>query len=424
MRCLSRHEEFCCRSPPPFSTRRSPTARPIDTGKVRDIYDFGDRLLIVATDRISAFDYVLGSGIPDKGKVLTQISAFWFERTASIVPNHLSRHGPGRLPGRGSRRRRRCSPADRCWCGRPSRCRSNASRAATCRDRAGRTTSATGEVCGIRLPAGLARVGPPARADLYAGDQGAERTRHQHQRSRGRANSSAPDVLARVTRPDAAALRRRAPPTPNRAASSSPTPSSSSACCRRRRPDRDADRLILIDEVLTPDSSRFWPRDEYRPGGPQPSFDKQFVRDYLERIKWNKQPPVPSLPDDVVAEDAGEIRRGVPAPDRPRAVSAAPAHGASDDDQRSAREARRRHGRARACSSTTPCGSSRSASSPGCSGSATAAYEDRRRLGIHRNTLSRKMGDYKIKSRTQAAKRQCLRHCCTSLRSLAELPDI
>ena len=186
------HEDILLPLAAPVLHTTLASAPPDRHGKVRDIYDFGDRLLIVATDRISAFDYVLGSGIPDKGKVLTQISAFWFDRHAPIVdqPPHVDR--PGRLSRVDVRpRARRCSPAARCSCGGPSRCRSSASRAATCRARAGRTT---GDRAGLRHRAARrpARVGPPAGADLHAGDQGAERPRHQHQRGRGGRRSSDP----------------------------------------------------------------------------------------------------------------------------------------------------------------------------------------------------------------------------------------
>jgi len=267
-------------------------------GKVRDIYDLGDTLLIVATDRISAFDYVLGSGIPDKGKVLTQISAFWFARTRSIVANHLLSIDPRDYPD--SVREEAAVLA-----GRSMLVRKTEPLTIECVARGYLSGSgwkdyvATGEVCGHRLAAGLResdRLPKPiftpatkaqtghdiniseAEAARLVGPAVFERARELTLRlySEGAAHAESKGIIVADTKFEFGLL-----PPDGRS---------------------DADRLIVIDEMLTPDSSRFWPRDEYRPGGPQPSFDKQFVRDYLERIKWNKQPPVPSLPDDVVAK--------------------------------------------------------------------------------------------------------------------------
>jgi len=267
-------------------------------GKVRDIYDLGDTLLIVATDRISAFDYVLGSGIPDKGKVLTQISAFWFARTRSIVANHLLSIDPRDYPDSV----REEAPV---LAGRSMLVRKTEPLTIECVARGYLSGSgwkdyvATGEVCGHRLAAGLResdRLPKPiftpatkaqtghdiniseAEAARLVGPAVFERARELTLRlySEGAAHAESKGIIVADTKFEFGLL-----PPDGRS---------------------DADRLIVIDEMLTPDSSRFWPRDEYRPGGPQPSFDKQFVRDYLEHIKWNKQPPVPSLPDDVVAK--------------------------------------------------------------------------------------------------------------------------
>ena len=154
-----------CRSRRPLLETRLNGLAPHRQGKVRDIYDLGDALLLVATDRISAFDYVLGSGIPDKGKVLTQLSTFWFEQDrAHRAEPRARRQTCGRIRPRCGRMPT-CSQAARCWCARRSRCRSSASRAATCRARAGRTTVATGAVCGVALPAGCASpTGCPSRS--------------------------------------------------------------------------------------------------------------------------------------------------------------------------------------------------------------------------------------------------------------------
>jgi phosphoribosylaminoimidazole-succinocarboxamide synthase len=277
--------------------------RPPDRqGKVRDLYELGDHLLIVATDRISAFDYVLGSGIPDKGKVLTQISAFWFDRTGSIVPNHVVSTDPATYPepaaaaadwlrGR-SMLVRRTDPL-------PIECVARGYLAGS----GWKDYAATGQICGIRLPAGLreseelpqpiftpatkaatghdVNIGETEAAELVGG-RVLDRVRDLTLRLyvEGAAHAASRGIIVADTKFEFGLL----PPGPDadgRAAE---------------------DRLILIDEVMTPDSSRFWPLAGYHAGGPQPSFDKQFVRDYLERIRWNKQPPVPSLPDEIVAK--------------------------------------------------------------------------------------------------------------------------
>jgi phosphoribosylaminoimidazole-succinocarboxamide synthase len=286
-------------SPGSFVSLSSPilqtsiAGRPPDRqGKVRDIYAFGDRLLIVASDRISAFDYVLGSGIPDKGKVLTQISSFWFNRTRSIVPNHVISTDPAQYPAdardaadylRGrSMLVTRTEPL-------PIECVARGYLSGS----GWKDYAATGEVCGIRLPTNLResdRLPEPLftpatkaqsghdinisekEAAALVGQSVLDRVRDLTLRLyvAGAAHAESCGIIVADTKFEFGAL-----------------------------PNGD---IILIDEVLTPDSSRFWPRDGYAPGGAQKSFDKQFVRDYLERIRWNKQPPVPALPDDVVAK--------------------------------------------------------------------------------------------------------------------------
>jgi len=270
-------------------------------GKVRDIFDFGDQLLIVASDRISAFDYVLGSGIPDKGKVLSQISAFWFERTQAIVANHVLSTDASAYPGEARRSAkllqgrsmlvRRAEPL-------PIECVARGYLSGS----GWKDYVATGELCGIRLPAGLSEsdrlpqpiftpatkaqsghdinISEKAAADLV-GKRVLDRVRELTLRlyAEGSAHAESCGIIVADTKFEFGLL-----------------PMSDDD----NRPVEE--RIILIDEVLTPDSSRFWPADQYAPGGPQPSFDKQFVRDYLERISWNKQPPVPTLPDDVVVK--------------------------------------------------------------------------------------------------------------------------
>jgi phosphoribosylaminoimidazole-succinocarboxamide synthase len=272
--------------------------RPNRQGKVRDIYDFGDRLLIVATDRISAFDYVLGSGIPDKGRVLTQISAFWFDRTKAIVANHVVSTDATSYPGaaraaadllRGrSMLVTRTDPL-------PIECVARGYLSGS----GWKDYAATGEVCGVRLPAGL-RESDRLPQPLFTPATKAQSGHDINISEKDAADLVGKRVLERVKdltlRLYAAGLEH--------AESCGIIVADTKFEFGLLPNDADdrpvEDRLILIDEVLTPDSSRFWPRDEYNPGGPQPSFDKQFVRDYLERIRWNKQPPVPALPDDVV----------------------------------------------------------------------------------------------------------------------------
>jgi phosphoribosylaminoimidazole-succinocarboxamide synthase len=272
--------------------------KPDRQGKVRDLYDFGDQLLIVATDRISAFDYVLATGIPDKGKVLTQISTFWFDRTRSIVDNHVLSTDPAAYP----------TPirAAADWLrGRSMLVRRTEPLPIECVARGYLTGSGwkdyltTGEVCGIRLPAGL-RESEQLPTPIFTP---ATKAQTGHDINISEADAAAlvgRDILDRARDLTLALYRSGAEYASARGIIIADTKFEFGLLPDDGR--SPADRLILIDEALTPDSSRFWPRDGYKPGGPQPSFDKQFVRDYLEHLHWNKQPPVPSLPDDVVAK--------------------------------------------------------------------------------------------------------------------------
>jgi phosphoribosylaminoimidazole-succinocarboxamide synthase len=265
---------------------------------LRDIFDFGDRLLIVASDRISAFDYVLGSGIPDKGKVLTQLSAFWFDRLQSIVGNHLISTDPAQFP----------EPARRAAAllrGRSMLVRRTEPLAIECVARgylsgsAVKDYAATGQVCGIPLPAGLResdRLPQPLFTPATKAPSG-------HDVNITEADAAAlvgRNVLLRVKDLTLRLYEEGAAHAESRGVIVADTKFEFGLLPGAVDDRSAADRVILIDEVLTPDSSRFWPRDGYVAGRPQPSFDKQFVRDYLERIQWNKQPPVPSLPDEVV----------------------------------------------------------------------------------------------------------------------------
>jgi len=272
--------------------------RPDRQGKVRDIYDFGDRLLIVASDRISAFDYVLGSGIPDKGKVLTQISVFWFDRTRSVVANHLLSADPASYPSflersadllRGrSMLVTRTEPL-------PIECVARGYLSGS----GWKDYRATGEICGVRLPTGLQesdRLPEPIFTPATKAQSGHDINISESDAAQligSRLLDRVRDLTLRLFAEGAAHAE-------SRGIIVADTKFEFGLLPEDGRPAED--RLILIDEILTPDSSRFWPQDGYRPGGVQPSFDKQFVRDYLEEIRWNKQPPVPSLPDEVVAK--------------------------------------------------------------------------------------------------------------------------
>jgi len=257
---------------------------------VRDIYELGDRLLLVATDRISAFDYVLGSGIPDKGKVLTQLSAFWFDQTAAIVPNHLItidvtkfptqfRADAATLAGR-SMLVRKTNPI-------PIECVARGYLSGS----GWKDYVATGAVCGIPLPKGLResdRLPEPVFTPATKATSG-----HDVNISEAEAGRIIGESLVATLR--ALTLKLYA-----FGASHAEARGIILADTKFEFGLTENGSVMLIDEAMTPDSSRYWPSDQYAPGGPQPSFDKQFVRDYLEQIKWDKQPPVPSLPGDVV----------------------------------------------------------------------------------------------------------------------------
>jgi len=278
----------------PLINTSLPGLAPVRSGKVRDLYDAGDDLLIVATDRISAFDYVLGSGIPDKGKVLTQLSAFWFDLTANVVANHLRSVNPDDFP-----------PAFRQHAnvlrGRSMLVRRTTPVPIECVVRGYLVGSGwaeyrkTGTVCGITLPAGL-READRLPEPIFTPSTKAE-TGHD-------VNISRDEAGRLVGRELVATLERLSLQVYSMGAAHAETRGIIVADTKFEfgiLRDGGRERVLLIDEVLTPDSSRFWPADAYAPGGSQPSFDKQYVRDYLEQIKWNKQPPVPSLPDDVIA---------------------------------------------------------------------------------------------------------------------------
>lgn len=245
---------------------------------------------MVATDRISAFDYVLGSGIPDKGRVLNQLSAFWFGRTGHIVKNHLISTNVDEYP---ESARVFASQLE----GRSSLVRRTAPIQVECVARGYISGSgwkdykATGEVCGIKLPPGL-RESDRLPEVLFTPATKAESGHDENISEAAAANVVGSELLARLKKLTLELYAHGVAHAESKGIILADTKFEFGLT--------DSGELILIDEMMTPDSSRYWPKDTYAPGGPQQSFDKQYVRDYLESIKWNKQPPVPSLPTDVV----------------------------------------------------------------------------------------------------------------------------
>ena len=266
-------------------------------GKVRDVYSVDNRLLIVATDRISAFDYILKSGIPDKGRVLTQLSLFWFDFLRDVVPNHFLTarvdEYPAPLPrfrdqleGRSMLVKRAQMIDIECV----ARGYLSGSGWKEYRER--------GTVCGIALPAGLCesdKLPEPIFTPATKAQSGHDE------------NVSFAHVVSLIGEALAARLRELTLEIYNRASRYAETRGIIIADTKFEF-GFAGEELLLGDEVLTPDSSRFWPADTYKPGGAQFSFDKQFVRDYLESIHWNKQPPAPALPDEVAEKTSEKYR--------------------------------------------------------------------------------------------------------------------
>jgi phosphoribosylaminoimidazole-succinocarboxamide synthase len=259
-------------------------------GKVRDLYAVGDLLLMVATDRISAFDYVLATGIPGKGRVLTQISLFWFDYLSDLVPNHLVtadvQRYPAELKPYQDELRDRSMLVNRARMF-PAECVVRGYLSGS----GWKDYKQTGTISGISLPSGL-RESERLPEPIFTPATKSMSGEHDE-------NISFDQMVARVGGNHAEELRRL----------SLAIYATASAHAHERgliladtkfEFGLTAKGIVLADEVLTPDSSRFWPNEGYRPGGPQPSFDKQFVRDYLEAVGWNKQPPAPELPEDVV----------------------------------------------------------------------------------------------------------------------------
>jgi phosphoribosylaminoimidazole-succinocarboxamide synthase len=278
-----------------------PGLKLVNRGKVRDIYDLGDALLMVTSDRISAFDVIMNEPIPDKGKVLTQISKFWFSQMEDIIPNHIISTDVADFPAV-------CQPYADILSGRSMLVKKAEPLAAECIVRGYVSGSgwkdykATGSICGIRLPEGLKESDrlvepiftPSTKAELGTHDENVTF-----------------EEMARICGNDLAEQARDA----------------TIRIYLRAREIADqkgiiiADtkfefgvfegKLIIIDECLTPDSSRFWPKDQYQPGGPQPSFDKQFLRDYLETLEWGKTAPAPALPEEIVRKTGEKYKEAL-----------------------------------------------------------------------------------------------------------------
>jgi phosphoribosylaminoimidazole-succinocarboxamide synthase len=273
---------------------------PVARGKVRDIYDLGDKLLIVASDRLSAFDVVLPTGIPDKGRVLTQISLFWFDLLRDVIPNHVLSATEFPAPFDGYREElsgrfmvvRKTQPL-------PIECvvRGYVSGSGW------KDYRATGKICGIDLPAGL-QESDRLREPIFTPATKAA-TGHDENIPFEQAAEMIGRELAERVREVSLEIYRRAT---EYAAPRGILLADTKFEFGLLKNSSGADELIWIDEALTPDSSRFWPAAQYKPGGAQPSFDKQFVRDYLESIQWSKTPPGPELPAEVVAATRSKYR--------------------------------------------------------------------------------------------------------------------
>jgi len=259
-------------------------------GKVRDIYDLGETLLIVATDRISAFDVVMPNPIPDKGMVLTQISRFWFEVTKDIVPNHLISTEVGDFP-------EACRPYREILAGRTMWVRKAEPLPIECVVRGYLSGSGWkeyqtgGEVCGIRLSKGLVESSK-LEEPIFTPATKAEVGAHDENISFGQASELIGKERAGQVRKISVSIYQRARETAEKRGII--------IADTKFEFGISGGKLLLIDEALTPDSSRFWPKDEYRPGGPQKSFDKQFLRDYLLTLDWDKAPPAPELPREII----------------------------------------------------------------------------------------------------------------------------
>ena len=258
-------------------------------GKVRDLYDLGPHLLLVATDRLSAFDHVLPDPIPDKGKVLNQLSSFWFDRFRTIVPNHVVSTRVDEFPAA-------LRPHAAVLAGRSTLARKLTMLPVECVARGYLAGSgfkeyrASGTVCGIRLPAGLEESSPLPEPIFTPATKAQD----------GHDLNIPYEEVERLVGADVASRLRDTTLALYAAGADYARARGILIADTKFEFGLDEGTLVLADEALTPDSSRFWPAEEYAPGRGQPSYDKQFVRDYLESIGWNKEPPVPGLPAAIV----------------------------------------------------------------------------------------------------------------------------
>jgi phosphoribosylaminoimidazole-succinocarboxamide synthase len=273
-----------------ISTTEFKTLKLKGRGKVRDIYDLGDRLLIVATDRMSAFDVVMPNPIPDKGRILTQLSNFWFDLTRNLVPNHVLSTEVGDYP-------KECQPYQEMLRSRSMLVVKTEVLPVECVVRGYLSGSGweeyqkTGEVCGITLPKGL-RESSKLEEPIFTPATKAEIGLHDENIPFEKVEKTVGKDLARKVKSISLAIYKKA--------SDFAEQRGILIADTKMEFGMRGGKLILIDELLTPDSSRFWPKDDYRPGGPQKSFDKQYLRDYLLSIRWDKSPPAPQLPEEIV----------------------------------------------------------------------------------------------------------------------------
>ncbi len=279
---------------PPVMTTSFSGLGPRHQGKVRDIYDLGEALLLVATDRISAFDVVMAEPIPDKGRILTRLSAFWFRHLADLTPNHLISLQVQDFPPA-------CRPFEEMLQGRTMLVRKCQPLPVECIVRGYLSGSGWAEyrqggaIGGLPLPPGLVEsqklpeplFTPSTKAELGTHDENISFT--------AMAGRIGAELAAKVRDLSLALYRRALEWAEPRGIIIADTKFEFGLA------DGTDAKLLLIDEILTPDSSRFWPQEDYQPGGPQKSYDKQYLRDYLESLGWNKQPPPPPLPADVIA---------------------------------------------------------------------------------------------------------------------------
>ncbi len=260
-------------------------------GKVRDIYDLGENLLLVATDRISAYDVIMKQAVPEKGKMLTRISLFWFDVMSSIIPNHLVESSVPRYPDK-------CRPYADQLEGRSMLVKKVQPLPVECIVRGylsgsgWQTYRKDGTVSGITLPMGL-RESDKLPEPIFTPSTKGEMGEHDE-------NISFGETVGLIGKERAEQIRDISLAIYKKGAEIADAKGIIIADTKFEFGLADDGTLILIDEVLTPDSSRFWPKDGYAPGGPQPSFDKQYLRDYLNSIDWNKEPPPPDLPEEVI----------------------------------------------------------------------------------------------------------------------------